>query len=60
MSSVKLVEVLEVRGCRHPARAVVESRSEPRVGGKEPSLPPTDPVMSITKNETGICSGASL
>lgn len=49
MSAVKLVEVLEVTGCRCLARAVVESGSQPSVGGREPSSPPADPAMSITK-----------
>lgn len=49
MSAVKLVEVLEVRGCRCPDGAVVERESEPSVGGREPSSPPTGPAVSITK-----------
>lgn len=50
MSVVKLMEVPEFRGCKHPAKAVVECGSEPSVGG---SSVPADPAMSITKNETG-------
>lgn len=50
VSVVKLMEVPEFRECKHPAKAVVESGSEPSVGG---SSVPADPAMSITKNETG-------
>lgn len=49
VSVVKLMEVPEFRGCKHPAKAVVECGSEPSVGG---SSVPADPAMSITKNET--------
>lgn len=66
VSAVKLVEVPEVRGCRCPARTVVESEpsvgsKEPSVGGKEPSsLPLLDLPRPSPKNETCNCSEASL
>lgn len=57
VSAVKSVEVPEFRGCKYPAKAVVESGSEPSVGG---SSVPANPVMSVTKNETGKCPKVSL
>lgn len=49
------------RGCGCSAKAVLERGSKPSVGGGEPSSPPADPAMSITKkNKTGDCSEASL
>lgn len=57
VSVVKSMEVPEFRGCKYPAKAVVESGSEPSVGG---SSVPANPAMSITKNETGKWPEVSL
>lgn len=57
VSVVKPMEVPEFRECKYPAKAVVESGSEPSVGG---SSVPANPAVSITKNKIGQWPEVSL